>query len=203
MKPLFTRLLLSLTPFETSVLIFISFVLFYTMYDKFSGRLVPSNLLRLLTFQEGVDKFLVEMNKALSLSGLTVLAFSFFPIYKKRVRYALLWNAVVQLWVHAVYSTFKYYGSKNIPRISTFLDWSSEAIKKISIFLGIVAQLVLSLGYFSYINWFQLSLFGLSTSVLHFYTMEIDHKYVLRVRPYAFIVFPLSLIAFVFGCKLL
>jgi len=202
MKPLVTRLLISLTPLETSVLIFVSFVLFYTMYDKFTGRLVPSNLLRLLIFQEGADKFLVEMNKALSLSGLTVLAFSFFPIYKKRVRYALLWSAVVQLWIHAVYSTLKYYGSKNIPRISTFFDWNSEQIKKISILLGIMAQVVLSLGYFSYIGWFQLSLFGLSSSILHFYTMEIDHKYVLRVRPYAYIVFPITLLAFVFGCKL-
>jgi len=202
MKPLVKKLLISLTPLETSVLIFVSFVLFYTMYDKFTGRLVPSNLLRLLTFQEGADKFLVEMNKALSLSGLTVLAFSFFPIYKKRVRYALLWSAVVQLWIHAVYSTLKYYGSKNIPRISTFFDWNSEQIKKISILLGIMAQVVLSLGYFSYIGWFQLSLFGLSSSILHFYTMEIDHKYVLRVRPYAYIVFPITLLAFVFGCKL-
>jgi hypothetical protein len=38
-------------------------------------------------------------------------------------------------------------------------------------------------------------LLALSTTVLgmaHFYTMEIDYKYVLQVRPYALLPFPLA-----------
>ena len=184
-------------------IVFVSFVLFYTMYDKTKKRLVVGNLVRLFTLQEGLDKLVVEMNKAISLSGLTVLALTFFPRYKN-IRKMLLFSAMIQLWLHAGYSVFRYYGSKKIPVVSAFFKMrAGDSIKKLSVIFGIIAQVVLSLGYLSYIPYSRLAFFGLAFSNLHFYTMEIDHKYILRVRPYAYIVFPLSLLGALYGTKYL
>lgn len=191
---------LQLTLCITSI-VFVSFILFYTMFDKAKKRLVIGNLVRLFTLQEGFDKLLVEMNKAISLSGLTVLAVSFFPRYRN-IRKLLLLSAMIQLWLHAVYSVFRYYGSKKIPVISSFFKMNAgDRIKKLSVIFGIIAQVVLSLGYLSYMPYSRLAFFGIAFSNLHFYTMEIDHKYVLRVRPYAYIVFPLSLLGVLYGTK--
>lgn len=203
MSSMITRLLTSLNSLETSLLVFVSFLLFYTMYDKVTRRLVPANLIRIITLQEGIDRFLVEFNKALSLSGLSVLCFSFFPIYTRRMQNSLLWSAMLQLWTHALYSVVKYYGTKNIPVITSFLDMRSDRWKKLSIITGLIAQTVLSLGYFSFLKMQTLALFGISMGLLHFYLMEIDHKFVLRVRPYAFVVFPLSFLGIVYGCQLM
>ena len=203
MASMITRLLASLNSLETSILIFVSFLLFYTMYDKIAGRLIPANLFRIITLQDGLDRFLVEFNKALSLSGLSVLCFSFFPIYSRGMQNALLWSAMLQLWAHALYSAVKYYGTKNIPVITSFLNMGSDRWKKLSIICGLVAQTVLSMGYLSYLKIQALALFGISMGLLHFYLMEIDHKFVLRVRPYAYVVFPLSFFGIACGCQLI
>lgn len=188
-----------LTCLQTSAMIFISYLLFYTMYDKLRGTLVPTNLIRILTLRDGLDKTLVEFNKAVSLSGLSVLCFSFFPIYSRSVQNELLWSAMVQLWIHFVYSAIKYYGTNNIPYVTSFLDFRSNRPKKVSIIAGLIAQLVLSLGYFSYITLQQLATLGITLGLLHFYAMEVDYKFVLRVRPFAYIVFPLAALGLLYG----
>ena len=184
-----------------TLIVFVSFVLFYTMYDKTKKRLVLASLVRLFTLQDGLDKLLIEMNKAIALSGLTVLALSFYPRFW-RIRKKLLLSAMLQLWLHAGYSVYKYYGSKKIPVISSFLNKKAgDRVKKLSVIFAILAQVVLSLGYLSYMPYVQFAFFGIAFSNLHFYTMEIDHKYVLRVRPYAYIVFPVSLLGVLYGAN--
>lgn len=192
-----------LTSLQTSIMIFVSFLLFYTMYDKMLGRLVPSNLIRILTLQDGLDKTLVELNKAVSLSGLSILCFSFFPFYTRYVQNELLWSAMVQLWIHFVYSAVKYYGTNNIPYITSFFDLRTNRPKKVSIIVGLMAQLILSLGYFSYITSQMLAALGITLGMFHFYAMEIDYKFVLRVRPYAYIVFPLAALGLLYGTGLI
>ena len=58
-----------------------------------------------------------------------------------------------------------------------------------------IGQLSLSLGYWHYIGRAMLAFGGVGVGVAHFYTMEIDYKYVLQVRPFAFLPFPLALVA--------
>ena len=62
-----------------STAIFVSYLLFYTGYSKAEKKLVPSLLIDVITLKLGLDKFLVEMNKAISLSGLTALLLAFCP----------------------------------------------------------------------------------------------------------------------------
>ena len=106
---------------------------------------------------------------------------------------------------HAIYSTVKYYGSSNIPEIQKFPKMPTElvsddpkvrgkGIKKISIILGFLAELSLIAVLYDYLGGFAASGIVLITlSVAHFYTMEIDQKLVLQVRPYALLTFPLAL----------
>ena len=69
----------------------------------------------MLTFGESVDKTLVELNKALSLAGLTVLCLAFcLPSFavetaKEEVflQTQLCWHAVTMLVVHSIFSLVK------------------------------------------------------------------------------------------------
>jgi len=148
----------------------------------------------------------VELNKVTALAGLTVLTFVFLFRGDPALSTALLWHAMLLLWAHTAYSTYKYYGDKNFPALSSFpaalAEWRSPkskdncaAVKKLSIALGAVGQLALSAGYWQHIGRAALALGGVGVGVAHFYTMEIDFKYVLQVRPYAFLPFPLAALA--------
>lgn len=66
-------------------------------------------------------------------------------------------------------------------------------MKKLSIILGTFGQLALSAGYWGYIGMRFLCWLGVGLGTAHFYTMEIDYKWVLQVRPYAYLPFALAL----------
>jgi len=65
-------------------------------------------------------------------------------------------------------------------------------IKKLSIILGSLCQLLLSAGYLQWISMAALCYGSLSLGIAHFYSMEIDFRWKLQVRPYAFLPFPLA-----------
>jgi hypothetical protein len=135
-----------------------------------------------------VDWTLVELNKVISLSGLTTLLISFLP-FMETWKMNLLFVSMSILWVHSSYSMYKFYGYQ-LKRIL-----AEKQIKQISILLGAAGQFVIAFGYFGYITFSQLIISGLVLSIAHFITMEVDYKYVLQVRPYAYL--PLNLALFV------
>jgi hypothetical protein len=67
----------------------------------------------------------VETNKVLSLAGLTLLALAFCP-QLEAMSWDLLWIAQLKLWTHSAYSAFKFYGTSNIPALSSWPGLSSE-----------------------------------------------------------------------------
>jgi len=79
-----------------SVASFASYVAFYTAYSKSSKTLEFALLLDVFAFRKGIDHTLVELNKALSLAGLTVLLLAFCPGLEES-RWGLLWSAMVQV----------------------------------------------------------------------------------------------------------
>ena len=136
---------------------------------------------------------LVEANKALSLTGLTTMMLSFIPVGVLKdvtLRKELLFQSMSMLWLHSVYSMYKYYGLslKNL--------MNDKTIKKISIFCGMAGQVALSAGYWGYVSTEALVFCATTFGVTHFYTYELDYKGVLQVRPYAYLPFPLSLAVF-------
>ena len=69
-----------------------------------------------------------------------------------------------------------------------------KTIKKVSIALGIAGQNILAAGYWGYISRETLVLTSILFGLGHFYFMEIDYKWVLQVRPYAYLPFGLALL---------
>jgi hypothetical protein len=174
-----------------------------TAYSKMNKTLELELLVKVLTVSEGLEHTLVEMNKAISLAGLTVLALAFCPGFDA-MRWELLWHAMVLLWTHSCYSAYQFYGATHIPLLSEFptmfSDLSSDnaktravGMKKLSILLGTAGQLALSAGYWGYIGVKFLCWLGVGLGTAHFYSMEIDYKWVLQVRPYANLPFALAI----------
>jgi hypothetical protein len=68
-------------------------------------------------------------------------------------------------------------------------------MKKLSILLGTGGQLALSAGYWGFISVSVLCYLGVGLGTAHFFTMEIDYKWVLQVRPYAYLPFVVAIVA--------
>jgi len=197
-------------PLAISMGINASFLAFYTGYSKATKSYTPSSIITVLTFKKGLDHSLVELNKSVSLSGLCTLAAAFLPAFSSQ-KETLIKHAMGMLTVHTAYSIYKYYGSKNIPKLSEWWPFSAsfltdlrnkdtrpKGVKKLSLFFGVASQALL------WSNALDLpTSFGKNTMMgaaiiygtAHFYLMEIDYKWVLQVRPFAFLPFPLALFA--------
>ena len=177
-------------PFFISGAVSLSYILFYTGYDKSSKSLSLANLNDFFFLKRGVDWTLVEINKALSLSALTTTLISFLPNSAVKLnseeKHSLLWISMNLLWIHAVYSSYKFYGF-DPKRI-----WSDKAIKRLSISLGSLGNLALLAGFFGKISQEALIVSGTVFGIAHFWTMEVDYKYKLQVRPFAYLPFPLA-----------
>lgn len=211
-----------------STSVFVGYLAFYTAYSKTEKRLKPSQLIEILTFRGGVDKFFVEMNKAISLSGLTTLCLAFCPFIDMLsfgvkvdgfqsglpLSRELLISALIQIQIHSLYSLYKYYGTLNIPpidslpgikQIATALKMRSKPKfkegklvkwRQTSNVSGLVGELAMYTWLFAYADFVTTGVVTVLLGLTHFYLMEIDIKWVLRVRPFAylpFIVGPLAL----------
>ena len=140
------------------------------------------------TTDESVSVLILQ---AISLAGLTVLILSFLPWFQKPSR-EMLFLAMNMLWLHGIYSIFKFYSFS----IQRFL--ADKGIKKLSVLLAVAGQLVLSGGYFGFLSYRTLLLGGIGLGMAHFWTMEVDYKYVLQVRPFAYLPFVLAPIAILY-----
>lgn len=99
----------------------------------------------------------------------------------------------------------RYYGSKLIPPLSEWrtLPWDDlkdkktcmNGVKKISIIAGSVAQEAQLYGFFMDSPSSLVFVVAIAMGTVHFYSMEIDFKGILQVRPFAYLPFPLALCA--------
>jgi len=115
------------------------------------------------------------------------------------LRASLIWQAMLMLWTHTAYSAYKYYGSPHIPPVQMWTrnpvaDFNSNdpkarlsAVKKFAIVCGWISQILLA--------FFALPALTLAAGVAHFYSIEVDYKFKLGVRPYALLPFPLAALA--------
>jgi len=180
-----------------------SFLAFYTGYSKAEKAYKPSLVWTVLTLKKGLNHTLVELNKQISLSGLGTLAIAFLPPCEP-FRKDLVRNAMGMLSVHSVYSTWKYYGSKNIPSLSEWWATSTigdltdkktivRGVKRASLILGVLSQGLLWGDFFKVSPDTKSTLLcgsAIVTGTTHFYLMELDFKWILQVRPFTFGIFP-------------
>ena len=92
--------------------------------------------------------------------------------------------------VHSSYSTYRYYGTPNIPYLTKYHKLFKQifgdpkkrgkAIKKISVILGLIGEMALLATLFDYMVVFKTAcLLCVGASLAHFYLMELDIKLVL------------------------
>jgi len=156
------------------------YFLLYTAYNKKTKSLEWGKLRRGLISLD-------EINKVLALAGLTLMPFFFV-------------FATSELAVHGLYSTFRHYDTKYIPGIS---KWTTiikkgkfERIRILSIALSYAA---IAISVFSVFSPGQaaLPLVGVALGTAHFYTMEIDFRWKLQVRPAGLLAFAAPVAALV------
>lgn len=177
----------NVNPYALSAGITTSYLLFYTAYSKANKTLDPSLLVDFFTVRKGWDWTLKEANKAISLSGLTSTLLAFLPEFKEN-RQELLFVSGTLLWTHSVYSFYSFYNFSLITLVK------QKQIKQISVLLGALGQIALSFAIFGDVSHQTIALATTALSIAHFWTMEVDFKWVLQVRPYAYLPFPLSIL---------
>jgi hypothetical protein len=117
--------------------------------------------------------------------------------------------ATVELVIHGMFSGYHFYGSNNIPRIS---DWTFSKTKKelssrsakerllpkrkLSILCSVLCTMILEVWFLGYLDLAPaVCMAFLSLGVIHFYTMEIDFRGKLNVRPPGFLAFIAPIVA--------
>lgn len=166
-----------------------AYFLFYSAYNKTNQRIELSLLLDIFLFRRGVDWSLKEINKTISLSGITTLLLSLIPEFAENYvssQRDLFFISMNLLWVHSAYSFWKFYDANPCKVLED--KW----MKRLSVWLGGLGQIVLALGYWDRLSLENVALFGTVLSIGHFVTMELDFKYKLQVRPFAYLPFPLG-----------
>jgi hypothetical protein len=199
------------------------YLLLYTTYDKVSKSYSLNNLVDVFTFAKGYDTTLVELNKAISLAGLTLLLVSFVPAYcwtsenlsmpaalpytsaSSSDMFAASWYLLI---IHSIYSSYKYY-SFSIFKLIEEKFW----VKQVSIILGSIAQTFLTCLVFGIdLPFFfpedyqvvpssKMKILLIILTLAHFWSYEVDFKFRLGIRPYGmapFYIAPFVFLAVIF-----
>ena len=195
-------------PYTFSAVVLLGFLLTYTAWDKTEKKLRLTNVLDVVLARRGVAHTLVELNKILALAGLVVLPASYFLHNTYEHVELTLWTQTV----HAIYSTYKYYGDK-IPYLTHFPTVFAElgdtkskkkrlqGVKKISIVFGILSLALLTLQI--YVPTYAVTIVSvaiLTTGLIHFITMEVDFKLNLQVRTTGNWTIPLTIVSIISLC---
>jgi len=110
------------SPYVTSLAVTASYLLFYTAYDKVKKTLVIKNLTDLVSLNRGLDWTLLELNKAISLSGMTTMLLAFLPQFQEQGNI-----------LYIILSTVLYFYCCTRPRIA--LDFNEYALDAYSVLI--------------------------------------------------------------------
>ena len=103
-----------------SVAVNASFYLFYSAYSKGLKKLHWPLLTEIFLVQKSWEHTLDQINKVVALAALSIISIAFLPYVSSQLRYDLLVQGCLHVLLHTSYSTFRYYGTPNIPYITTF-----------------------------------------------------------------------------------
>lgn len=186
-----------------------AYLVLYTAYDKLKKTLIAENLFQVLFFTKGAQHSFDQLNKVISLAALTNLAFAVTPGFEYLVDNCgdLITTSTLLLGLHSMYSLYRYYGTNNIPVLSSFKTVQQDfekkktymdGIRKVSILFGVASTLIIELWLFDYLSINAVTILSaLLLGLLHFYYMEVDFKMNLNVRPFGYLAFVAPTVAIV------
>lgn len=158
-----------------------------TGYEWVNKEWRLGRIIDVLTFGRGSDFTLVELNKVLSTSSLTILLLSWLPAFSGKNK-ELMFLSMVCNAIHTVYSMNKYFGLS----IKRILD--SRGDMKLSLVAGIAANVCIALGYYGKLQQHHLMLASVFGGTLHYFFMKnAQGGGRLNIKPFAYI--PLILFA--------
>ncbi len=182
-------------PLAISLLVFLSFLVFYNGYNKNTGHLDFSLISKIFSFHD-VDFSISELKKNAALTSLTLLSFAFLPgplsKLNKRYKKFLSWRKPLGL------AGFIFLVLHVIPNLN-FLeeDWSTQEF--IGILLGIIGFIIFlgmaltsnkqSVKKLTYKTWKKIQRIGyiaLLLGLLHFVLLEYEEG-VFKVRPFGYV----------------
>ena len=168
------------TELQLAILCLISYVVFYSCYDKVKKKLNIGPKLKQIFGFKNMNYSLKEINKVLALAGLTLYAYSFINLNNSYDIKLLRKYAFYQLVIHGNFSIYTFYDKYFGP-------------KKFAMFFGSSALTSMLLIQFEFIDP-KFSILSLMIATLHFYTMETKPNG-LQIRPYGYLALLLSLAA--------
>merc|ERR1711972_1166731 len=176
-----------LVALSTTVISYAVYLILFTSWDKKAGRPDFQILVDVMTLKLGKEKMIGEQNKALGLNALTVLGLAFFPYFRDHA-YGLIVSSIVQILMHILASLTVMYGTNKLPFISSYFKNEGEAknLKKLSVIFGVVSNLVMIAYYFGKIDLVSTGMLALIFAIAHFYVIEMDFKWQLKLKPFAF-----------------
>ncbi len=187
-----------------NVAVFVYMFVGYTAYSKVSKRLQTSLLMDVLLLRKGLEHTAVEANKVVSLVAIMLLGVS---QSKTLCEYLSDGGAPLvshSLWLVLLHSVFSaaYFGAQrtlaaDINMLSGALNTlrngptrkRMDLLRAASIVLGVLSSFLLLAAYGSlFLGWLFLAV-AAWLAVAHFWSMEVDFKFQLQVRPAALLVF--------------
>lgn len=170
------------------------YFLLYSGYDKTTKSMrIKQNLGDIFLVRKGITHTLDQVNKVLGLAGLSLLAESSFWHVSGRadarpLASGLATSSLVLLEVHAAYSAWRYTSRFTSPAkkaAATWLGVSALSVTLVRNGYGVrLAERVPGVGRIVAANGAAAAAIGLGLASAHFYTMELDSKNVLQVRPF-------------------
>jgi hypothetical protein len=152
-------------------------------------------IINVLTFKPNVDFTLVELNKILSTTALTMILLSWLPSFSGK-NHQILQIALPCTIIHQIFSVNKYFGF-NLKRIM-----DSRGDLKLALIAGFCANVALVLRYLNKIQDHHLMLATLIGGTLHYYFMKTGwNGGALNVKAFGYIPFIIAPIALYYQFK--
>ena len=173
------------TATSLSALTTLTYLMMYTGHDVKTNKLSLSLIFDVLLVRRSREFTLVELDALLSLSGLTVLGFAFWPRNKQN-RHAFICHALYILLAHAAYVAylaFKRYMSEG-SMLPSLGPRGNKSVKQISLAAGAFGLLMLTMTYFEWAVSDAGGLLALMAFSAHFYTQSIDKHGTLQLRSF-------------------
>lgn len=176
----------------------LAYFVLYTGFNKETKFLDLSLLYDFFTtHKRGLSWTLAELNKLISLAGISTMLLAFIPGFERQSS-ELLWSSMWMLRAHTIYSFGKFYDF-SVKKVR-----EDKPMKQSAVALGVAAQASLTAGYIlSLLSPPALYAAVMSAlSLSHFTTMEMDYKYRLGIRPFAYLPFVLAIPVFLNNARI-
>ena len=163
----------------------VAYLTFYTTHCEKTKSFSLTLLQDVVLVRRSLEFTLTELDRIISLTGITLIGFAFWPYFEVH-RTSLLRHAHALLWAHTVYTVCKCCVTGRIKSLGGVRG--IVPLKVASLVFGAAAQLALWRTHSSFVEVNQLvgGLFALVAGAAHQYSMAVDKRGICCIRPFGY-----------------